>query len=112
MVKKKSVKRVSKKKSVKTIKRVDKPKKLVISNKKKISKHTNAVRSNKKKIILILKNLILFTVISLVSFILYLVSNKEIFKNLFSILAMVFAFVSVAFLITLLIFVFLKLLKI
>lgn len=93
MVKKKSVKKRVKKKL------------------REITKSKRSVIPDKKKINLVLRNLILFAVISLLSFLLYRVSNKDIFMNLFLILAIIFVFVSIAFLIILLVFVFLRLLK-
>lgn len=95
MAKKKSVKKVTKKKPVKKSK--SKPQRRVIFNKKKIN--------------LILKNLVLFVIISLVSFVLYSVSNNEMFRNLFSLLAIIFGCVTVAFLIVFLVFLFSKMMK-
>ena len=91
MVKKKGMKKVSKKRVVK--------------------KPLRFVRSSKRKINLVLRNLILFVVMSLISFVLYSVLINEIFKNLFSLLAMIFGFIAVAFLIILLVFLILKVMK-
>jgi hypothetical protein len=100
-----------KKKSVKKVKSLPVKKKVVKKAKVTKAKSKNLVLSSRKKIKLVLRNLVLFIGISFISFILYLVSNKDIFRTLFSLLAMIFGFVSVAFLIVLLIFFFMKLFK-
>ena len=69
------------------------------------------VRSTKRKINLVLKNLILFTVLTVASLLLYFVSNNCFFINLFKLLAMVLGFVGVAFLIVLLALLILKFMK-
>jgi hypothetical protein len=102
---------MAKKKSVKKVKPIPVKKSLAKKVDVTKTKSKKLIIPSKKKINLVLRNLVLFVVISLVSFILYLVSTKVMFKNLFSLLAMVFGFVSVAFLIVLLIFLFTKLFK-
>ena len=102
---------MAKKKSVKKVKPIPAKKSLAKKVDVTKAKSKKLIIPSKKKINLVLRNLVLFVVISLVSFILYLVSSKAMFKNLFSLLAMVFGFVSVAFLIVLLIFLFTKLFK-
>jgi len=68
--------------------------------------------SNKKKIILILSNLIFFGVLTLIFYLLYTVLNPgTFFQNLFGILSIVSGFISVSFLIVLLIFLFSRLFK-
>jgi len=69
------------------------------------------VRSTKRKINLVLKNLILFAVLSFISFCLYTFLNNELFRNLFSLLAMIFGFVGLAFLIVLLALLILRLMR-
>ena len=69
------------------------------------------VRSSKKKIKLVLKNLILFAILTLVCFLLYIFSNNELFRSLFQLLAMILGFVGLAFLIVLLALWILKLMK-
>ena len=69
------------------------------------------VRASKRKINLVLKNLILFAILSLVSFLLYSVSSNDLLINLFYLLAIVLGFVAGAFLIILLIFFFLRIMK-
>lgn len=66
------------------------------------------VRSTKKKINLVLKNLILFGVLSIISFMLYTVSSSEFYTTLFSFSAMIFGIIDLSFLIVLLIFLILK----
>jgi len=104
MVKKKRIKKVAKRKPVK--KRIKKSKvKRVVNKSKKL------VGSAKRKINLVLKNLVLFVVLSLISFALYSVSSNALFRNLFLLLVIVSGFVAVAFLIVFLIFLFLKVMK-
>ena len=85
------------------------------SKKTKIVRKKNVksvrVRSSKKKIKLVLKNLILFAILTLVSFLLYIFSNNELFRSLFQLLAMILGFVGLAFLIVLLALWILKLMK-
>ena len=75
---------------------------------KKKSSNKTAVRSTKKKIQLVLKNLILFGVLTGIFFFLYKVSNNEIFRTLHQLLAMVLGFVALAFLIVFLALVIMK----
>lgn len=65
----------------------------------------------KKKIAIVINNLLLFVALSLVSFVLYRFLKNELLTNLFFVMAMVFGFVSVGFLITLLILFIIKLVK-
>ncbi|MCK4647404.1 hypothetical protein KAT24_00560 [Candidatus Pacearchaeota archaeon] len=81
---------------------------------KKISKKNvkeGLVRSTKRKMKLVLKNLILFTILTLASFLLYTFSNNELFRSLFGLLAMILGFVGLAFLIVFLALWILKLMK-
>lgn len=105
MAKKRS-KKVSRKKP-KSKKPMEKTKRVRKVKRKTIS----ATIPTKKKFNLVLKNLIIFAVISLASFVLYTVSNSLMFRNLFSLLSMIFGFVAVAFLIILFIFIFMKTIK-
>lgn len=89
-------------------------KKVVKKSTKKVSKKSSPIKYkkvlvSKQPINLVLKNLILFTILSLASFLLYLVSSDKLLINLFSLLAMVLGFVAGAFLIILLIFFFMRL---
>jgi len=65
----------------------------------------------KKKISLVINNLLLFVALSLVSFVLYNFLQNEILTNLFLVMAMIFGFVAVGFLITLLILFIIKMIK-
>ncbi len=80
-------------------------------SKKKAKASKRAIRATQRKIKLVLRNLILFAVLGGISFCLYWLSNKEFFIKLFSLLAMVFGFVGLAFLIVLLALLILKLMK-
>ena len=76
------------------------------------SSSKKVVRSNIRKISLVSKNLITFVILFVVSLVLYSASSSNsIYENLFAILTMIFGFVSLAFLIVFLIFVFMKMLK-
>ena len=96
VVKKKSVQKVAKKSGAK---------------RKSGSVKSKKIRATKQKINLVLKNLILFAILSLASFLLRSVSSDELLINLFSLLAMVLGFVAGAFLIVLLIFLFLRMMN-
>jgi polyferredoxin len=87
--------------------------KKITSKSKKVKKKVKQirVRATKRKINLVLKNLILFTILALGSFLLYRFSNNDLFINLFKLLAMILGFVGVAFLIVLLALLILKFMK-
>ena len=55
---------------------------------------------------LALKDLILFALLSIISFILYIVSGNTLYQNTFYLLAILFGFISVAFLIVFLVIIF------
>jgi len=57
----------------------------------------------KKKFTIVINNLLLFVALCLVSFVLYRFLVNDILKNFFQAMSMIFGFVSVAFLIVLLI---------
>jgi len=99
----KKKKKVAKKKNSKKI-----VSKKVIKVTKPIPKMT---RSNKRKIIITLKQLILFAILFAISVLLYNLSNQEMYINLFFILSMLLGFITLAFLIVLLVLVFLKAIK-
>jgi len=65
----------------------------------------------KNKIIIVLNNLLLFVALSLVSFVLYRFLQNDILVNLFQVMSMIFGFVSVAFLIILLVLFIMKVAK-
>ena len=79
--------------------------------KRSVNKSKKLVRYTKKKINLALKNLILFGVLSLIFFMLYSVSSNETYENLFLLFSMLLGFVGLAFLVVLLIFLVLKIMK-
>ncbi len=87
-------------------KRTRKGQRKVSRSKRKVSRPEKFRRSRfadvKKKITLVVNNLLLFIALSLVSFVLYRFLQNDVLVNLFFVLATVFGFVSVAFLITLL----------
>ena len=102
MAKKKSVRKlVRKNKKILARKSPAKAKRIKKEAPKKFARY------NKKKFDLVLKNLIFFVILFIVSLALYNVSGKG-FENLFFLLSLIFGFVSVAFLIVLLIFLILK----
>jgi hypothetical protein len=69
------------------------------------------VISSKFKFGIVFRNLVLFVLLSLISYILYLVSESDVFINLFYLLWVVFGFISLAFFIALLVLLFLKWMK-
>lgn len=77
--------------------------------KKKASKKPTKKQIKKNEIIV--KNFILFIILFILSFILYTVSNQDMYTNLFFMLSVVFGFVTIAFLITYLIFFFMKVMR-
>ena len=81
---------------------------------KRVSKKSsgkNMVRASMRKFKLVLRNLILFSVMSLISYVLYLSLGEGFLKNFFSLFAIVLAFISVAFLMVLLILSIMKVMK-
>jgi membrane glycosyltransferase len=83
--------------------------------KKKVSRSKVRVKSSKpsngKKFNLVLTNLFVFVMLFVASSLLYLVSNNAFYDSVFYLLAILFGFISVAFLITFLVFVFLRVSK-
>ncbi len=69
---------------------------------------SSTLSKTKNKITLIGNNLLLFIALTLVSFVLYNFLGNDLLRNLFYVMAMVFGFVSVAFLITFLILIIMK----
>ncbi|MDD5700068.1 MAG: hypothetical protein PHH00_02660 [Candidatus Nanoarchaeia archaeon] len=72
---------------------------------------SSKIRTTKANIRIVLNNLIVFFILFLISLILYEVLQSEVLNNLFFIFMLGFGFISVAFLITLVVFLFLKLLQ-
>lgn len=80
--------------------------------KRRVSRRVASRKVNvKRKIVIVINNLLLFVALSLVSFVLYRFLQNDILVNLFQVMAMVFGFVSVAFLITLLVLLIMKMVK-
>jgi len=106
--KKKTAKKTSKKKAVKK-KSVKKRRKSSPGVKKSSPKPVaRKIRATRTRINLVVKNLILFIVLTLISYILYAVSTNELFDSFFYLLSMILGFVSLAFLISLLVLLILK----
>ena len=79
---------------------------------KKVSSRKSLGRSDaKRKITIVLNNLLLFVALSLVSFVLFRFLQNDILVKLFYAMSMVFGSVSVAFLITLLILLVMKIIR-
>ncbi len=70
---------------------------------KRSSKKSSRLTFGKKKVEIVFRNLILFAMLFLVSFLLYGVSTSEFAINLFGISSIVLGFIALAFLITYLI---------
>jgi hypothetical protein len=99
---------VKKKKSVKKIKRAP------VKHVKKSSKSSSEkrmVRSTKRKIKLVIKNLLLFLFLGVLSLLISLGVSQELYFNLFSLLGILFLFVALAFFLVFLVLLFFRLLK-
>ncbi|MCL5730048.1 MAG: hypothetical protein M1165_00580 [Candidatus Pacearchaeota archaeon] len=81
------------------------------SRSSRMMNQSSPVSMERKNIRIIFSNLVLFVLMFLISLILYRVLPIGIFQNLFAILMMGFGFISVAFLITLLVFLFIRLFR-
>jgi uncharacterized membrane protein YcfT len=99
MVKKKGRKKTSKKKVSKK----------QVSKKKTGSKRL--VRATKRKINLVIRNLIVFGGLFLISFCLYRLSSNLMIENLFYLLAIILGFIGLSFFIVLLALLIMKLMK-
>jgi hypothetical protein len=91
-----------------------------MARKKRVKRGTRAKSSGKSafsiadlknKTLIVINNLLLFVALFLVSFVLSRFLQNETLINLFQVMAMIFGFVSVAFLITLLILLIMKVAK-
>jgi len=71
-----------------------------------VASRTSSASTNVR---IVMNNLIIFFILFLISLILFSVLQSEVLKNLFFIFLLGFGFISVAFLITLVVFFFLKL---
>ena len=105
MVKKK-VKRVAGKK----IKRPVTKKIKKVRRTKIVSKSKRLIRSSRRKVNIVIKNLVLFSILSFVLWILSTISGVE-YTNLFLLLSVILGFVAVAFLIALVALLFLRLMR-
>lgn len=76
-----------------------------------VVKPTTLARSSQRKIVIVVKNLVLFAILSLISWLLYSVSNVEMYENLFLLLAYILGFTAVAFLIVLFVLLLLRLIR-
>jgi len=85
-------------------KKTKKTKKTNIKSKKK----SKPFKSDKRRFSIALKNFILFAIFFVLCFVLYNVSTAEIYVNLFLLLSIVLGFVSLAFLIAILTFLFMR----
>lgn len=103
MAKKVKKKRVSKRKPTKEVRKVS-PKKI----KQRVAR-PKPIRASARKIKLAFRNLILFVIISIASFLLQGVSTNGLLIQFFYLLGMITAFIAVAFLIVLLVFALLRL---
>lgn len=79
--------------------------------KRSAKKASEKVSSIKKKMKLVLKTLIFFVLVFVLSLVIYTASDNEIAENLFLLFSIIFGFVSIAFLIVLLVLFFFKLIK-
>jgi hypothetical protein len=85
-------------------------------SKKKVSRKVALAKStNKKRILvnpnkfrLVLKNLILFVILALISFVSYKVATNQMYIDFFLLLTWILGFIAVAFLISLLVLLFLR----
>jgi polyferredoxin len=80
-------------------------------NKKGKKTSSKMVRASKKKINLVVKNLILFAVLTITSFILHYFLGEGVIKDLLYFSSMILGFIAIAFLITFLILYIMKLSK-
>jgi len=79
--------------------------------KAKLSANLQGKISSKFKFGVVFRNLILFVLLSLISYILYLVSENDVFVDIFNFLWIIFGFIAIAFLLALLVLFFLKLVR-
>jgi membrane glycosyltransferase len=117
-VKKKATKKTASKKSAKK----STPKKKSQSSKKTIKslpqktskiaqKTEQKINPTKRRIHLVIKNLLLFSVLTIISYVLFTVSTNPIYDSFFYLLSIILGFVSLAFLISLLVLLVLRAMK-
>jgi hypothetical protein len=90
-------------------KRVVRKKKFSI--KEENSNNVKHVISSRFKIGMVFRNLILFVLLTILSYLLYFASSNGVLMNLFYFLRFIFGFISVAFFIALLVLLFMKWMK-
>jgi hypothetical protein len=100
-------KKSAKKKVVK--KKVSVKKKLTVKNTSK--PEIKQIRATPSRLRLVLRNLILFAILATISYVLYVVSKGVVYETFFYFLAMILGFISLAFLISFLVLIFLRLLR-
>jgi hypothetical protein len=88
------------------------------ASKKKVSRKAVVKQVSQKRILvtpskfrLVLKNLILFVILALISFVFYKVSKNQLYVDFFALLTWILGFIAVAFLISLLVLLLLKAVK-
>lgn len=101
-------KRVTKKKSSGKVRRL--PSRIASSRTGSQTKSTT-MSQKKNRMGLVVKNLITFAILFVLFLVLYYVTNDAVYENLFWILAVLTGFVGVAFLIVLLVLVFMRVFK-
>lgn len=84
-------------------------KKSVKKAKQKVSKSSNVGRARKFKVVS--RHLMFYAILFVISLVLYIASNNEMYVNLFWMLSFLFGFLSLAFLILVIIFFLLKNMK-
>lgn len=80
-----------------------------VAKKKSVAK--KSVKPTRNKIRIVLKNLFLFAVLTLISYILKLVSGNEVYQDFFLLLMWILGIIALAFLIILLVLVLIKALR-
>ena len=114
MAKKRAKSRSGSPKALNSGRKVSKVRRASRSTRRKVRKSARRVvktRSSGRKMKLVLRNLILFAVLSAVSLVLQDASGNVLMNQLFFLLGTLFGFVALAFLIVLLVLVFLRVLK-
>jgi len=77
-----------------------------MARKKRVKKGT--IQYDKKRFSLAWKNFLFWLILSILSLVLYMVVSNTLWKNLFGIFGIILGFITVAFLIAVLIFLFMK----
>lgn len=104
MVKKKTTKK-------KSVKKKTSKKNVSKSSKSKRFSSKVSVKVSRNKFVIVLRNLFIFLVLTLISYIFKIASGSEVYREFFMLLSWIFGIISIAFLIMLLILVLMKSLK-